>query len=417
MPFDLKNAGATYQRLVNRMFKHQIGKTMEVYVNDLLVKSKELAQHLANLIESFIVLHKYKMKLHPAKCAFRVNSGKFLGFIVLERGIEANTKMINAILNMVPPRSINDAQQLAGRVATLNRFVSRSTDKCLPFFRALRKTHLWNEDCNRAFEELKQYLAKPPLLKQPNLGDIMYPQMEMLAFALVIAVRRLRPYFQAHPVKVLTEHPLGKILQKPDSLGRPVTWSIEPSDFDLDYMPMSAVKRQTLTDFFVEFTNFPANFDVAPPAQPWTVFVDGLAYKKGGSIEIYIIGETGHEHYYMATLAFKTTNNELEYEALIARLTITKTLGANEVEAKFDSHIVMSQVTGAYATKGEELKKYINQVLTICDQFTYFKLEQVPRANNTMANRLAKAASTWEDVKFPLEVQKNVIEVPTIGTM
>lgn len=103
MPFRLKNARATYQRLIYRMFKHQIGKTMEVYMDNLLVKSKKAAQHLIDLRESFAVLRKYKMKLNLAKCAFRVNSGKFMGFIVSERGIEANTEKIEAILNMAPP--------------------------------------------------------------------------------------------------------------------------------------------------------------------------------------------------------------------------------------------------------------------------------------------------------------------------
>ena len=92
MPFGLKNAGATYQRLVNQMFAKQIGKTMEVYVDDMLVKSLEAPDHVKDLEETFALLRKYKMKLNPNKCAFGVQSGKFLGFIVNRRGIEANPK-------------------------------------------------------------------------------------------------------------------------------------------------------------------------------------------------------------------------------------------------------------------------------------------------------------------------------------
>lgn len=88
--------------------------------------------------------------------------------------IEASPENIDAILNMKPPRSLNDTQRLVGRVAALNRFVSRSTNKCLPFFRVLRKIHLWNEDCDEAFEKLKQHLTNPPLLKQPEKDDILY---------------------------------------------------------------------------------------------------------------------------------------------------------------------------------------------------------------------------------------------------
>ena len=138
MPFGLKNVDATYQRLVNTMFAAQIGRTMEVYVDDMLVKSKQADDHVRHLKESFDVLRKYKMKLNPKKCVFGVASGKFLGFMVNQRGIEANPDKIKAILEMTLPKIIKDVQRLTGRIAALNRFVSRATDKCFPFFKALR---------------------------------------------------------------------------------------------------------------------------------------------------------------------------------------------------------------------------------------------------------------------------------------
>ena len=97
MPFGLKNAGATYQRLMNRMFHDQIGRNVEVYVDDMLVKSKEENNHLDDLEETFKTLRQYRMKLNPSKCAFGVYSGKFLGFMVSQRGIEANPDKIKAI--------------------------------------------------------------------------------------------------------------------------------------------------------------------------------------------------------------------------------------------------------------------------------------------------------------------------------
>ncbi|KAL5571033.1 hypothetical protein UlMin_020630 [Ulmus minor] len=128
MPFGLKNAGATYQRLVNKMFKDQIGKTMEVYVDDMLVKSLKTEEHIQNLKETFKILRRYKMKLNPSKCAFGVSSRKFLGFMVNHRGIEANPAKIQALLDMEPPRKIKEVQRLTGRIAALNRFISRVTD-------------------------------------------------------------------------------------------------------------------------------------------------------------------------------------------------------------------------------------------------------------------------------------------------
>ena len=119
MPFRFKNAGATYQRLVNKMFQKQIGMTMEVYIDDMLVKSTTAELHIAHLSEAFQILRKYNMKLNPAKCAFGVSAGKFLGFIVNNRGIEANPDKIKAVLNMLSPSSIKEVHRLTGRIAAL----------------------------------------------------------------------------------------------------------------------------------------------------------------------------------------------------------------------------------------------------------------------------------------------------------
>ncbi|XP_012846973.1 PREDICTED: uncharacterized protein LOC105966948 [Erythranthe guttata] len=173
MPFGLKNAGATYQRLVNTMFADLIGRNMEVYIDDMLVKSAKAENHLKDLEECFAILREYKMKLNPSKCSFGLKSGKFLGYMISQRGIEANPAKIDALINMAQPKSIKNVQQLNGCLAALNRFISRSADKGLPFFRVLRegKNFKWTEECQKAFEELKQYLASPPLLTKPREGD------------------------------------------------------------------------------------------------------------------------------------------------------------------------------------------------------------------------------------------------------
>ena len=108
MPFGLKNVGATYQRLVNQMFHPQIGRNVEVYVDDMLIKSLDEEKHLDDLQETFDTLRRYNMKLNPSKCAFGVSSGKFLGFMVSHRGIEENPNKIQVILDMEPPRNIKE---------------------------------------------------------------------------------------------------------------------------------------------------------------------------------------------------------------------------------------------------------------------------------------------------------------------
>jgi hypothetical protein len=247
MPFGLKNADATYQRLVNKMFQTQIGKNMEVYVDDMLVKSAKAVSHIHDLHEAFGMLKQYRMKLNPAKCAYGVSSRKFLGYMVLSRGIEANPEKIQAVLEMQSPKTTKQLQQLTGRLAALNRFISRSTDKCLPFFKILRKAFEWTSECKDAFSQLKRYLTSPPLLCRTIPGEVLYlylvvsttaisaaliredegiqkpvyfvskalhraderyPQIEKLAFALITALRKLKPYFQAHTIQVLTEYPL-----------------------------------------------------------------------------------------------------------------------------------------------------------------------------------------------------------------
>ena len=140
MPFDLKNVGATYQRLMNKMFAQQIRRNVQVYVDDMLVKSQREENHLEDLKETFNTLRSYIMKLNPGKCAFGVTTGKFLGFMVSQRGIEANPNKIQAIMEMAPPRNVKEVQSLNGKITALNRFMSRATDKCLPFFCTLKKS-------------------------------------------------------------------------------------------------------------------------------------------------------------------------------------------------------------------------------------------------------------------------------------
>ena len=162
--FGLKSTSASYQRLMNKMFVNQIGRNVQVYVDDMLVKSRREDDHLEDLKETFDTLRSYNMKLNPSKCAFGVTAGKFLGVMVSQRGIEANPDKIRAIIEMAPPRNVKEVQSLNGKVAALNKFVSRATDKCLPFCRTLKKSFEWTTECQQVFEDLKAYLSSPLLL-------------------------------------------------------------------------------------------------------------------------------------------------------------------------------------------------------------------------------------------------------------
>ena len=190
MPFGLKNAGATYQRLVNKMFSKQFGRNIEVYVDNMLIKSKEEPTHLDDLKETFATIRQYQMKLNPSKCAFGVASRKFLGFVVSQRGIEANPEKVKAILNMTSPKIVKEVQKLTGRIVALNRFVSKATDKCLPFFKTLKQAFAWIDECEAAFQELKRYLSNPPLLSPSKEGENLYLYLVVSATAISTALIR-----------------------------------------------------------------------------------------------------------------------------------------------------------------------------------------------------------------------------------
>ena len=261
MPFGLKNAGSTYQRLVNMMFKEHLGRTMDVYIDDMLVKSEKSVDHVDHLKQSFDILRTYQMKLNPTKCSFGVRAETFLGYMVTRHGIEANPEQIKAIMEIKSPKNIKEVQRLTGRVAALNRFISRSSDKCHLFYHVLRKNKgfNWTENHERALQALKDYMLAPPLLSKPHDHEILqlylavspnavsavlvreedkhqhliyyvgkslldaetrYTSMEKLLLALVTAVKKLRHYFESHPIFVVTNYPLKSVLRKPELSGR-----------------------------------------------------------------------------------------------------------------------------------------------------------------------------------------------------
>ena len=199
MSFGLKNAGATYQRLVNRMFQKQISVTMEVYIDDMLVKSTTAELHIAHLSEAFQILRNYNMKLNPAKCAFGVSAEKFLGFIVNHRGIEANPDKIKVMLDMPSPSGIKKVQLLTGRITALSRFVSKASDKCQPFFEVLKKAFQWDTKCEEAFSALKTYLSSPPVLVSPVEGELLTLYLVVSDFSTSAVLVRDKERVQ-HPV-------------------------------------------------------------------------------------------------------------------------------------------------------------------------------------------------------------------------
>ena len=139
IPFRLKNVGSTYQRMMTKMFELQLGKNIEVYIDDMMVKSKVVSEHVGNLGNIFEIVRRHKLRLNASKCSFSMGLGKFLGYMVTHCGIEINPDQIKAINSLQPPRNPKEVQRLTGMTAALNRFISRSADRCRPFFQLLNK--------------------------------------------------------------------------------------------------------------------------------------------------------------------------------------------------------------------------------------------------------------------------------------
>ena len=154
MPFGLKNARSMYQRMMTKMLEAQMGKNIEVYIDDMVVKSKMVSKHIGGLTNIFKILKGHKLRLNASKCSFGVGSGKFLGYMVTHRGIEVNPDQVKAINNLQPPRNPKEIQRLTGMMVALNRFISRSANRCRPFFLLINKWKgfEWTEECAQAFQ-------------------------------------------------------------------------------------------------------------------------------------------------------------------------------------------------------------------------------------------------------------------------
>ena len=193
MPFGLKNVGSTYQRMMTKMFEPQLCRSIEVYIDDMVIKSKLVSEHVGDLTNIFEILRKHKLHLNASKCSFGVGSGKFLGYMVTHKGIKVNPDQIKAINSLQPPRNPKEVQKLAGMTAALNRFISRSADRCRPFFLLLHKWKgfKWTEECAMAFQQLKEYLSRPPIMSSPEVDEVLFAYLVVASYAVSFVLLRV----------------------------------------------------------------------------------------------------------------------------------------------------------------------------------------------------------------------------------
>nr|KYP40114.1 Retrovirus-related Pol polyprotein from transposon 17.6 [Cajanus cajan] len=337
MPFGLKNTGATYQRLMDKVFQHQIGRNMEVYVDDMVVKTLSAEAHAIDLAEVFSQIRKHNMRLNLEKCVFGVQGGKFLGFMITSRGIEANPEKCKTIIQIQSPQTVKDVQCLEGRLVSLSRFIPR------PDHHAELLLYLVVAEGTISAVIVQEHhkVQTPIYFISRVLQDTKkrYQTIEKLALALVTAARRLQPYFQSHQVVVKIDYPIKQILRKPGLAGRMTAWSMELSEFGIQ---------------------------------------DGSSNSKGGGVGVILEGPNNVTIEQSLKFSFKVTNNQVEYVALLAGLRLAHDLGAQRVSCNSDSKLMVEQLSGAYHTKDTLLQRYFHAASQKISSFDEFTIHHVP---------------------------------------
>ncbi|XP_057452760.1 uncharacterized protein LOC130744605 [Lotus japonicus] len=428
-------------------------RNMEVYVDDMIVKTVKGGAHHEDLAEAFAQIRKYNMRLNPEKCSFGILGGKFLGFMVTSRGIEVNPDKCKAIVNMKSPSNIREVQRLTGRLAALSRFLPKAGDRAAPFFACLKKnvTFQWMGACEEAFQQLKELLASPPMLAKPTPGiplilylavteaavstillqeenkqykiiyfvshtlqgaEARYQKIEKVALAILKTARRLRPYFQSFHIKVKTDIPLRQVLQKPDLSGRLVSWSVELSEYDISYEPRGQVTIQSLIDFVAELTPTEGDKENAE----WVLSVDGSSNESGSGAGVSIESPDKMLIEQSLKFGFRASNNQSEYEALIAGLRLAIELGVQKLYIKGDSQMVVKQVRGEYQVKDPQLYKYLEIVQRLMQAIGHVRIEHIPRSQNERADALVKLASTGRLGNYQTVIQEVLPHPSTHGS-
>ena len=425
MPFGLKNAGATYQRVMNSMFHDFIEDFMQVYIDDIVVKSNSESTHLYHLRRSFERMRQYGLKMNPLKCAFCVQAGDFLGFVVHKKGIEVNHTKTKAIMDVAPPSNKKELQSLLGKINFLRRFISNLSGKTKvfsPLLRLKNEEFIWHKEHQEAFDRIKAYLVEPPVLVPPvwnkpmrlyiaasdstigsmlvqenvngverpiyylsrmlNDAETRYSDIEKLCLCLYFSCIKLKQYIKPVDVYVSSHFDIIKhMLSKPILHSRIGKWALALTEYSLTYAPLKAMKGQIVADFLVDHSAMamPQNY---VGSVPWKLYFDGSSHKNGAGIGVVIISPSGIPAQFKYAIDGMCTNNEAEYEALITGLELLLELGARNVEIMGDSELVVKQVSKEYKCVKANLIMYFVLAIRLFKQFEQASISHIPRQEN-----------------------------------
>jgi ribonuclease HI len=349
---------------------------------------------------------------------------------------------------------------LTGRLASLNRFISRSAERNLPFFEVLKSAEIfqWGPTQQKAFEELKHYLIELTTLTPPSSGTPLilyvaashaavsatlvqekqdgqakkqvpvyfvsevlspskknYTELEKVLYVVLMASRKLRYYFQTYHIIVPSSQPLKDIMRNREATERVGKWAIELNEFTIEYVHRSSIQSQALADFIVDWTPGAQDKERTKNDEARTVFCDGSWGTFGAGATVVLISPSKIKTFYATRLDFNCTNNIAEYEALLLGLRKLKAMGIRRATHKSDSQVILGHVDKNSKTRDPKLEKYLNTIRRMEASFKGFSVKNIPRGENEHADLLAKSAA--QGLPLPSEVFFDTIKTPSVELM
>ncbi|XP_020245255.1 uncharacterized protein LOC109823389 [Asparagus officinalis] len=427
----------------------------ECYVDDLVVKSRDKGNHLHDLKIMFTLMRAHQLKMNPTKSFIGMASGKFLGFVVTANRIHLDPNKVKAIQELPPPRNLKELRGLQGRLAYIRMFISNLSGKCQSFSKLMKKGvfFMWDEACQKAFEEIKQYLSNPPILVAPRLGkpfliyiratdhalagllaqddendheqavyylsrtlsgaEPCYPLIEKECLALVFIVQKMRHYLVGQTIHVISQtNPIRVFMTQPSVLNwRLARWTLLLSQYDIHFKPQKAMKGQAICDLMANhplkgkvklYKDMPDETyeaNVVSKEQVCQLYFDGAARTSPtgrviAEVGVIFISPQNHVLPRAVSLTEPCSNNVAEYNALLVGLEIAKQIGLKHLEAYGDSQLIVNQMKGEYKVRNEDLIPYHTAATTLADSFEGFYIGYVLRLKNTYADALASLAAT-----------------------
>ncbi|GJR93356.1 reverse transcriptase domain-containing protein [Tanacetum coccineum] len=359
---------------------------MEVNAYDMVIKSDSEEEMLVDIKETLERLRTINLKLNPKKCSFGVEDVIYSGHLITKQGIRAEFLKKDGTIDDGSRRSLSKNKRMPRSITNNDR-----TDQG----------------------------RNPDNIPRNSRGksELRYLELEKLILALVYAARKLRRYFQAHPIQVLRDKPIKQILTRLEKSGRIAKWAIELGEHEIEFKERNSIKGQILADFLTET---PLTKDKEEkeeeikrkepePENAWKLFTHGASSTDGSGAGLMLVSPDGKEYTYTLRFEFETTNNEAEYQALLAGLRIAKEMNIQELAIFVDSQLVANQVKGTFEARQPVIKQYLEKTMTLLLSFPSYSIEHIKIDQNKKADALSKLASVTFS-KLAKEVLVEVIQ-------